>query len=205
MNDAILIGADGVRRCPWGLAAPEYQSYHDREWGRPVGNDDRIFEKLCLRGFQGGVSWLTILRKRDGFRRAFAGFDPSAVARFTDTDVARLLADSAIVRHKGKILAAIDNARAAVRLREQGTTLASLLWSFEAPAGRPPVTVAAPPASTPESEAFSRELGRRGFSLLGPTTVYAAMQALGVVNDHLAGCRFWVVCDDERRAFVRPR
>lgn len=205
MNDAILIGADGVRRCPWGLAAPEYQSYHDREWGRPVGNDDRIFEKLCLQGFQGGVSWLTILRKRDGFRRAFAGFDPSAVARFTDTDVARLLADSTIVRHKGKILATIDNARAAVRLREQGTTLASLLWSFEAPACRPAVTVAASPASTPESEAFSRELGRRGFSLLGPTTAYAAMQALGVVNDHLAGCRFWVVCDDERRAFVRPR
>lgn len=205
MNDAILIGADGVRRCPWGLAAPEYQSYHDREWGRPVGNDDRIFEKLCLQGFQGGVSWLTILRKRAGFRRAFAGFDPSAVARFTDTDVARLLADSTIVRHKGKILATIDNARAAVRLREQGTTLASLLWSFEAPACRPAVTVAAWPASTPESEAFSRELGRRGFSLLGPTTAYAAMQALGVVNDHLAGCRFWVVCDDERRAFVRPR
>lgn len=204
-NDAIQIGADGVRRCPWSLSAPECRSYHDREWGRPVGSDERVFEKLCLEGFQRGLSWLTVLRKRDGFRRAFAGFDPSAVARFTDTDVARLLADSAIVRHRSKILATIGNARAAVRLWEQGMSLAGLLWSFEAPAGKPPVTVAAVPASTPESEAFSRELGRRGFRFVGPTTAYAAMQSLGVVNDHLDGCRFWVVCDDERRAFVRPR
>jgi DNA-3-methyladenine glycosylase I len=205
MDDAIQIGADGVRRCPWGLAAPEFRSYHDREWGRPAGSDERIFENLCLEGFRSGLSWLTILRKRDGLRRAFAGFDPSAVARFTDTDVARLLADSAIVRHRGKILATIDNARAAVRLWEQGMSLAGLLWSFEAPAGRPPVTVTALPASTPESDAFSRELCRRGFCLAGPTAVYSSMQSLGVVNDHLDGCRFWVVCDDERRAFVRPR
>jgi DNA-3-methyladenine glycosylase I len=205
MDDAILIGADGVRRCAWGLSAPEHQSYHDREWGRPVGSDEKVFEKLCLEGFQSGLSWLTILRKRDGFRRAFAGFDPSAVARFTDTDVARLLADSAIVRHRDKILATIGNARAAVRLWEQGMSLAGLLWSFEAPAGDPPMTVAALPVSTPESEAFSRELRRRGFCFVGPATVYAAMQSLGVVNDHLDGCRFWVVCDDERRAFIRPR
>jgi DNA-3-methyladenine glycosylase I len=205
MDDAIQIGVDGVRRCPWSVFEPEYQSYHDREWGRPVGSDDRIFEKLCLEGFQGGLSWLTILRKRDGFRRAFAGFDPSVVARFTDADVARLLADSAIVRHRGKILATISNARAAVRLGEQGISLAGLLWSFEAPAGRPPMTLATIPASTPESEAFSRELSRRGFRFVGPTTVYAVMQSLGVVNDHLDGCRFWVVCDDERRAFTRPR
>ena len=204
-DDAIQIGADGVRRCPWGLSAPEYQSYHDREWGRPVGSDALIFEKLCLEAFRSGLSRLTILHKRAGFRRAFAGFDLSAVARFTDTDVARLLADSTIVRHRGKILATIGNARAAVRLREQGMSLAGLLWSFEAPAGKPPLTVAALPASTPESEAFSRELGRRGFCLVAPTTVYAAMQSLGVVNDHLDGCRFWVVCDDERRAFIRPR
>jgi DNA-3-methyladenine glycosylase I len=202
MDEAIQIGADGVRRCPWGLSAPEYRSYHDREWGRPVGSDERVFEKLCLEGFQSGLSWLTILRKRDGFRRAFAGFDPSAVAEFTDADVARLLADSAIVRHRGKILATIGNARAAVRLWEQGRSLAGLLWSFEAPAGKPSRTV---PASTPESEAFSRELRRRGFRFAGPATVYAAMQSLGVVNDHLDGCRFWVVCDDERRAFIRPR
>jgi DNA-3-methyladenine glycosylase I len=204
MDDAIQIGADGVRRCPWSVFEPEYQSYHDREWGRPVGSDDRIFEKLCLEGFQDGLSWLTILRKRDGFRRAFAGFDPSVVARFTDADVARLLADSAIVRHRDKILATISNARAAVRLGDQGISLAGLLWSFEVPAGRPPMTLAAIPASTPESAAFSRELSRRGFCFVGPTTVYAAMQSLGVVNDHLDGCRFWVVCDDERRAFTRP-
>ncbi len=205
MDDAIQIGADGVRRCPWGLVTPEYRTYHDREWGRPVGTDELVFEKLCLEGFQSGLSWLTILRKRDGFRRAFAGFDPSEVARFTDDDVARLLADSAIVRHRGKILAAIGNARAAVRLWEQGLSLAGLLWSFEAPAGDPALTLAELPASTPESEAFARELRRRGFLFIGPTTAYAAMQSLGVVNDHLDGCRFWVVCDDERRAFIRPR
>jgi DNA-3-methyladenine glycosylase I len=204
-DDAIQICADGVRRCPWSLSAPEYQSYHDKEWGRPVRGDALILERLCLEGFRGGLSRPAILHKRAGFRRAFAGFDPSAVARFTDTDVARLLADPAIVRHRGKILAAIGNARAAVRLREQGMSLAGLLWSFEAPAGRPALTVTALPASTPESAAFSRELGRHGFCLVGPATAYAAMQSLGVVNDHLDGCRFWVVCDDERRAFIRPR
>lgn len=205
MDSATEIGADGIRRCPWGVSAPEYRSYHDKEWGRPVGSDDRVFEKLCLEGFQSGLSWLTILRKRDGFRRAFAGFDPSAVAEFTDVDVARLLADSAIVRHRGKIVATIGNARAALRLREQGISLAGLLWSFEPPASKPPRTVAELPASTPESEAFSRELRRRGFRFVGPTTVYAAMQSLGVVNDHLDGCHFWAVCDDERCAFTRPR
>ena len=204
-NDAIQIGADGIRRCPWGVSTPEYQSYHDKEWGRPVGSDERIFEKLCLEGFQSGLSWLTVLRKRDGFRRAFASFDPSVVAVFTDADVARLLADSAIVRHRDKILATIGNARAVLRLRKQGISLAGLLWSFEAPAGKPPMTTAALPASTPESEAASRELRRHGFRFVEPTTMYAAMQALGVVNDHLDGCRFWMVCDDERRAFTRPR
>lgn len=204
-DDAIQIGADGVRRCPWSLSAPECQSYHDREWGRPVGSDEVIFEKLCLEGFESGVPWLTVLRRRAGFRRAFAGFDPSAVARFTDADVGRLLADSAIVWQRGAILATIGNARAVVRLWEQGRSLAGLLWGFEAPGGRPPLTVAALPASTPESEAFSRELCRRGFCCVGPVSVYSAMQSLGVVNDHLDGCRFWVVCDDERREFVRPR
>jgi DNA-3-methyladenine glycosylase I len=205
VDSAILIGADGVRRCSWGLSAPEYRRYHDREWGRPAGSDERVFERLCLEGFRGGRPGLTILRERDGLRRAFAGFDPSVVARFTDTEVARLLTGSAIVHHRGKILAAIGNARAALRLWDQGLSLAGLLWSFEAPAGNPPLTVAAVPASTPASEAFSRELRRRGFCFVGPTTTYAAMQSLGVVNDHLGGCRFWVVCDDERRAFIRPR
>jgi DNA-3-methyladenine glycosylase I len=205
MDSAIGTGADGIPRCPWGISAPEYQPYHDEEWGRPVGSDEAIYQKLCLEGFQSGLSWLTILRKRDGFRRAFAGFDPAAVANFTDADVARLLADSAIVRHRGKIVATIGNARATLRLGEQGISLAGLLWSFEPSAGRPPRTMAELPASTPESEALSRELRRRGFRFVGPTTVYAAMQSLGVVNDHLAGCQFWAACDDDRRAFIRPR
>ncbi len=202
MNGAILIGADGVRRCPWSLVTPEYQTYHDRKWGRPAACDEVVFEQLCIEGLRSGLSLLTVLRGREGFREAFAGFDPAAVARFTDTDVARLLADAPTVRQRGEILAAIGNARAAVRLWEQGMSLAGLLWSFEAPAGRAPLS--ALPASTPESAAFSRELGRRGFCRVEPTTAYAAMQALGVVNDHLDGCRFWVVCDDERRAFTRP-
>lgn len=201
VSGAILIGADGVRRCPWSLVAPEYQSYHDRDWGRPAGSDEVVFERLCIEGFPCGPPKLAVLRARDGFRRAFAGFDPAVVARFTDTDVARLLAESAIVGHRGEIMATIGNARAAVRLWEQGMSLAGLLWSFEAPAEAPPTAL---PASTPESEAFSRELGRRGFCRVEPATAYAAMQALGVVNAHLDGCRFWVVCDDERRAFHRP-
>ncbi|ONI76165.1 3-methyladenine DNA glycosylase [Actinosynnema sp. ALI-1.44] len=202
MDDAILIGADGVRRCAWSFSTPEHQSYHDREWGRPVGCDELVFEKLCIEGFRSGSSWLSIMRRREEFRRAFAGFDPSAVARFTHTDVTRLLADSTIARHRGRILATIGNARAAARLWEQGVSLAGLLWSFEAPACAPPTT--ALPVSTPGSEALARELRRRGFRFVGPTTAYAAMQSLGVVNDHVDGCRFWVVCEDERRAFTRP-
>lgn len=205
MDSATGIGADGIHRCPWAISAPEYQLYHDKEWGRPVGGDEPIYEKLCLEGFQSGLSWLTILRKRDGFRRAFAAFDPAAAAAFTDDDVARLLGDPGIVRHRGKIVATIGNARATLRLWEQGISLAGLLWSFEPQASGPPGTIAELPASTPESQALSRELRRRGFRFVGPTTVYAAMQSLGVVNDHLEGCHFRAVCDDERRAFTRPR
>lgn len=202
---AVTVGTDGVARCPWGASPPEYLAYHDQEWGRPVANDDRIFEKLCLEGFQSGLSWLTILRKREGFRKAFARFDPSAVADYTDAEVARLLADPAIVRHRGKILATIGNARATMRLHEQGISLAALLWRFEpAAAGELPVDLADVPASIPESAACSAELRRRGFRFVGPTTVYAAMQSLGLVNDHLAGCRFRAICETERREFTRP-
>jgi DNA-3-methyladenine glycosylase I len=196
--------ADGIDTCPWAASAPEYEPYHDTEWGRPVGSDDRVFEELCLEGFQSGLSWLTILRKREAFRRAFAGFDPAAVAEYTEADVARLLADSGIVRHRGKISATIGNAEAAMRLRDQGISLAGLLWSFEPAASEPRRTVAELPASTPESEGLSRELRRRGFRFVGPTSAYAAMQSLGVVNDHLEGCHFRDVCDAERRAFTRP-
>ncbi len=199
----VVVGADGQARCPWGASTPEYQRYHDEEWGRPVGDDDRVFEKVCLEGFQSGLSWLTILRKRDGFRRAFASFDPVQVARFDDSDVERLLQDAAIVRHRGKILATIANARATVVLREQGISLAGLLWQHEAERSRSgdPGDL---PASTPESKALSAKLRKHGFRFVGPTTVYATMQSLGVVNDHLQGCHFREVCESERAHFMTP-
>jgi DNA-3-methyladenine glycosylase I len=203
MSDA-AIGPDGLARCSWAASTEEYQRYHDLEWGRPVGDDTGIYEKLCLEGFQSGLSWLTILRKRQGFRHAFAGFDPEAVAAFGDRDVDRLLADSAIVRHRGKILATINNARATVRLREEGTSLAGLVWSHEPRTRRSPRALASLPPSTPESKALSDDLRRHGFKFVGPTTVYATMQALGVVNDHLQGCHFRAVVQAERAEFTPP-
>jgi DNA-3-methyladenine glycosylase I len=169
-----------------------------------VGDNDRIYEKLCLEGFQSGLSWLTILRKRESFRTAFAGFDPAVVAGFGDPDVERLLSDAAIVRHRGKILAAINNAQATVRLSEQGSPLAALVWAHDPGAQRPPRTVAALAASTPESKALSAELRAHGFRFVGPTTVYATMQSIGVVNDHLAGCHFRAIVQSERARFAPP-
>ena len=201
----VVIGEDGVPRCPWGFSTPEYQAYHDDEWGRPVGHDNKVFEKLCLEGFQAGLSWLTILRKREGFRRAFAAFDPGVVAGFGDSDVERLLADPGIVRHRGKITATIANAQATVRLKEQGLSVASLLWSHEPKRRRPPGTMSGLPASTPESQALSAELRAHGFRFVGPTTVYSAMQSLGVVNDHLTGCHFRGAVEAERARFSVPR
>jgi DNA-3-methyladenine glycosylase I len=176
------------RRCPWGESTPEYQRYHDEEWGRPVTDDRGLFERIVLEGFQSGLSWLTILRKREAFRRAFAGFAIERVAAFGDADVARLLGDAGIVRHRGKIEAAIGNARAAVALHDAGSSLAELLWSHAPPRRPAPRSPAEIPATTPESVALSKELKRRGFRFVGPTTLYAAMQACGVVDDHLAGC-----------------
>jgi DNA-3-methyladenine glycosylase I len=186
--------SDGRPRCPWGDSAPEYVAYHDEEWGRPVTDDRGIYERLVLEGFQSGLSWLTILRKREGFRAAFAGFEIEAVASFGKRDVNRLLKDAAIVRHRGKIEAAIANARAAASL---DGSLAELVWSH-APSGRrrAPRALAELPALTPESTALSKELKQRGFRYVGPTTAYAAMQACGIVNDHLAGC--WVRAEVER-------
>ncbi|HXZ98745.1 MAG TPA: DNA-3-methyladenine glycosylase I [Candidatus Binatia bacterium] len=205
MVGGAAIGDDGIPRCPWSTTTAEYRRYHDREWGRPLGDENRVFEKLCLEGFQGGLSWLTILRKREAFRRAFAFFDPAAVAGFEEEDVRRLLADAAIVRNRAKIEATIANARATVRLREQGTNLAALLWRHE-PRGPsvPPRATGDLPALTAESRALSAELRRHGFSFVGPTTVYAAMQALGVVNDHLEDCRFRAVALEERARFEPP-
>ncbi len=176
MSD-LIVGADGWARCPWGASTPEYEEYHDAEWGRPVGDDNRVFEKLCLEGFQSGLSWLTILRKREGFRRAFASFDPDRVARFDDSDVDRLLHDAAIVRHRAKILATIGNARATLALREQGVSLAGLVWAHEPPSHRAPRSTGDLQASTPESGALSAELRAHGFRFVGPTTVYATMQS----------------------------
>jgi DNA-3-methyladenine glycosylase I len=179
-------GPDGRLRCPWGLSAPEYVAYHDTEWGRPVRGDQAIFERLCLEAFQSGLSWLTILRKRENFRSAFAGFEIEAVAAFGPADVARLLADAGIVRNRAKINAAIGNARAALELKEG---LSDLFWSHADTSARPaPATLADVPAQTAASKQLAKELKSAGFVFTGPVTVYASMQACGLVNDHLAAC-----------------
>src|SRR3954453_4320206 len=192
-------------RCSWA-ARGEYLAYHDEEWGRPVADDDALFEKLCLEGFQSGLSWLTILRKRPAFRKAFAGFVPEAGAGFGPADGERLLADAGIVRHRGKIEAAIANARATLATQEQHGSLAAFVWSFE-PARRgraAPVGLGELPAVTPESTALSKGLRKLGFRFVGPTTAYAAMQSLGLVNDHLADCWVRDACAAERLALVVP-
>jgi DNA-3-methyladenine glycosylase I len=186
-SDAVT-GEDGRLRCPWGASTPDYQAYHDHEWGRPVRDDRGLYERLTLEAFQSGLSWLTILRKREAFRSAFAGFDPAAVAAFGDDDRERLLADAGIVRNRAKVDAAITNARAVLDLDE---SLADLLWSFapDRPRRRPK-RLSDVPARTPESTAMAKELKRRGFAFVGPTTAYALMQATGMVDDHLVDC--WV-------------
>jgi DNA-3-methyladenine glycosylase I len=181
-------GSDGRLRCSWGLSAPDYIAYHDDEWGRPVTDDRGIYEKLTLEAFQSGLSWLTILRKRDNFRSAFDGFDFERVAIYGDGDVERLMADAGIVRNRAKIDAAIANARAAQDLVARGESLAALAWSHRPDAERAPGSMEEVPATTPESKALAKELKRRGFRFVGPTTAYALMQAVGIVNDHMEGC-----------------
>jgi DNA-3-methyladenine glycosylase I len=199
-------GEDGRRRCPWSGGTPEYQAYHDDEWGRPVVDDMRLYEKLCLEGFQSGLSWLTILRKREGFRRAFAGFEPEKVAAFEDEDIARLLSDAGIVRHRGKIEATIANARATLAVQADRGSLAALVWEYEpARRGRAmPVLLGDLPTQTPESSALSKALRSYGFRFIGPTTAYAAMESLGLVNDHLKGCHVRAACEEERRHITVP-
>jgi DNA-3-methyladenine glycosylase I len=175
-----------AERC-WESADPAYNRYHDEEWGRPVVDERGLYERFCLEGFQSGLSWLTILRKREAFRAAFAGFDPDRVAEFGEPDVERLLGDAGIVRHRGKIEAAIANARAVLELRAEGRPLPEVVWAYRSD-GRAPRTKEDWRSTTPESEALSKELRKAGFRFVGPTTVYAAMQACGVVNDHLATC-----------------
>jgi len=184
---AAVPGPDGRPRCPWGLSAPEYVAYHDEEWGRPVRGDQAIFERLSLEAFQSGLSWLTILRKRENFRTAFADFDPAVIAEFGPDDVTRLLSDPGIVRNRAKVNAVITNARAALTLPDG---LSDLVWSFaEAdPAPPAPRTLADIPAQTPASKRLAAQLRKHGFTFTGPVTAYATMQACGLVNDHLAGC-----------------
>ena len=191
------------KRC-WTSRDPLYDVYHDEEWGRPVTDERGLLERFCLEGFQSGLSWLTILHKRENFRSAFADFDPEAIARFGARDVKRLLGDAGIVRHRGKIEAAIANARGTLALREAGTPLQELVWGHRPKPRRPVKSIYDLPSTTPESVALSKELKRAGFRFVGPTTVYAAMQACGVVNDHIAGCHVRRAVQQEIDAKLGP-
>jgi DNA-3-methyladenine glycosylase I len=208
LPDGIAVGDDGVARCWWGAGDPLYRRYHDTEWGRPVAEDRRLFEKLSLEGFQAGLSWLTILRKRERFREVFSGFDPAVVARFGVKEVERLLADPGIVRNRAKIEATINNARRSAELAEEFGSLAGYVWQYEPdPRSRPPLLNHATLlqlGQSPESKAMSKDLRRRGWSFVGPTTVYAFMEAMGLVNDHLEGCDRRPAVERERHRFRRP-
>lgn len=195
-------GPDGKPRCGWCAAAPEFFEYHDREWGFPVADDQRLFEKLCLESFQSGLSWRTILAKRENFRKAFYHFDFNKVARFTDKDVARLLQDQGIVRHRGKIEAVINNAQRAKELVREKGSIAAYIWQFE-----PDLDTQAAPQTASTSEvsiALSKDLKKRGWKFVGPTTVYAFMQAMGLINDHLEDCKSRKEVERARKVFIRP-
>lgn len=201
MTSAISIGPDGRPRCAWCAATPEYVDYHDREWGFPVADDRRLFEKLSLEAFQSGLSWRTILAKRENFRAAFAGFDIQRVAAFDEADVQRLLADAGIVRHRGKIEAVIHNARRALALIDEQGSLARHVWRYE-PVDEPFVPQSR--STSPASVALSKDLKKRGWAFVGPTTVYAFMQAMGLVNDHAEGCALRDEVAQVRRRFQPP-
>ena len=192
LADGLFAGDDGAPRCRWCMGSPAYQRYHDHEWGLPVTDERRLFEKICLEGFQAGLSWLTILNKRENFRAAFANFEADELARFGAKDVERLLGDAGIVRHRGKIESTINNARRVLELREEFGSLVAYAWAHEADAASRPkvMTLVALRAFTtsPESIAMSKDLKKRGWTFVGPTTVYAFMQAMGLVNDHIEGC-----------------
>lgn len=208
MDDDLIIGQDGTERCWWAGSTEIYQHYHDTEWGRPTRDDRWIFEKICLEGFQSGLSWLTILNKRANFRQAFANFDMAKVATFDDGDVERLVADSGIVRHRGKIKSTINNAKRALEIREEFGSLAAFVWQFEPdPATRPAhltQSLRNMMSQTPESVALSKDLKKRGWSFVGPTTMYAFMQSAGIVNDHLDGCSAQQACSAARQTFEKP-
>ena len=196
----VVVAGDGLTRCWWGASTADYIAYHDDEWGYGVTSDARLFEKLCLEGFQSGLSWLTILRKRDNFRAAFAGFEPAVVAEFDEADVERLLADAGIVRHGGKIRSTINNAQRALELMHEADSLARYFWAHAAFDTGAPSEI---PSMTDTSKALSKDLKGRGWSFVGPTTVYAFMQAMGLVNDHLDGCWVRDRAEASRRAAAR--
>ncbi|NIZ01068.1 DNA-3-methyladenine glycosylase I [Thalassospira lucentensis] len=196
------IGSDGKCRCAWCDTAPDFDVYHDTEWGFPVADDQRLFEKICLEGFQSGLSWRTILTKRENFRAAFADFDFHKVAKFTDQDVERLLQNAGIIRHRGKIEAAINNAKRACEMIEQEGSLAAYFWRFEP--DEKEVAVPQTMSTSPTSVALSKDLKKRGWKFVGPTTMFAFMQAMGLINDHTEGCFLRPKIDEIRRSFIRP-
>ena len=196
------IGSDGKCRCAWCDTAPDFDVYHDTEWGFPVADDQRLFEKICLEGFQSGLSWRTILTKRENFRVAFADFDFHKVAKFTDQDVERLLQDAGIIRHRGKIEAAINNAKRACEMIELEGSLAAYFWRFEPDENEVPVPQTM--STSPTSVALSKDLKKRGWKFVGPTTMFAFMQAMGLINDHAEGCFLRSKIDEIRRSFIRP-
>lgn len=205
----LITGEDKFTRCVWGSSEADYMKYHDNEWGFPVEDDTRLFEKICLEGFQAGLSWLTILRKRENFRAAFNGFDIPRVAAMDEADVERLLQDAGIVRHRGKIVSTINNANKAIEMQKEFGSLAAYFWSFEpAPGERPRKLtwdwLTSNPIS-PQSTAISKDLKKRGWSFVGPTTVYAFMQAMGLVNDHVEGCHCRPRAEKLRDEFTRPK
>ncbi len=195
-----IIGPDGKARCGWCAAAPEFFDYHDREWGFPVSDDQRLFEKLCLEGFQSGLSWRTILAKRENFRAAFCNFNFERIASFGESDVQRLLGDAGIVRHRGKIEAVINNGQRACEMVKQEGSLATFIWRYEPEHPAEPQTV----STSPESIALSKELKKRGWKFVGPTTAYAFMQAMGLINDHVKDCAIRAEVELARRDFARP-
>jgi DNA-3-methyladenine glycosylase I len=205
-TEGLIVGEDRKRRCFWGAAPEDYRAYHDGEWGLPVDDDHRLFEKICLEGFQSGLSWLTILRKRENFRRGFADFDFRKVAKFTERDVTRLLADAGIVRHRGKIESTINNAKRAIALVEEAGSLSAYFWRFEPNTKGRLLDFAAlrGQGPLPEAVALSKDLKKRGWSFVGPTTVYAFMQAMGMVNDHIEGCHCRAATEKARKVFTRP-
>ncbi|MAY61066.1 MAG: DNA-3-methyladenine glycosylase I [Rhizobiales bacterium] len=208
LADGLIAGADGVTRCFWPGDLPDYIHYHDHEWGLPVEDDFRLFEKICLEGFQSGLSWLTILRKRENFRAAFAGFDFHKVAAFGEADIERLVNDAGIIRHRGKIVSTINNASRAIELAREYGSLAAYFWSWEpGPGDRPQVLDYATLRANPTTEIsakISKDLKKRGWSFVGPTTVYAFMQAMGLVNDHIEGCECRARVEEARANFSRP-